>query len=109
MQPGIKIENMYLTVKPGNDFYDFATAGWRKNNPLPDDYVRFGSFEAIDKMNNERVREILENDSGKIGTLYNIAMDMDKLNTDGIKPVAPYMEEIDNIKTIRNTLVDICQ
>ena len=100
MQPGIKIENMDLNVKPGDDFYDFASAGWRKNNPLPDDYVRFGSFETLDQMNNERVREILENDDGKIGTLYKIAMNTDKLNADGINPVKPYMDEIDNIQTI---------
>ena len=25
MQSGIKIENMDISVKPGNDFYDFAT------------------------------------------------------------------------------------
>lgn len=99
MQIGIKPENMDLNVKPGQDFYDFATAGWRKNNPLPDDYVRFGSFETIDKANNERVREILENNDGKIGTLYKMAMDMDKLNADKTAPVAPLFAEIDNIKT----------
>lgn len=100
MQVGIKQENMNLSVKPGNDFYDYATEGWRKNNPLPDDYRRFGSFESIDKANNERVREILESDNGKIGILYRIVMDMDKLNADGTNPVKPYMDEIDNIKTI---------
>ena len=100
MQSGIKPENMDLSVKPGNDFYDFATAGWRKNNPLPNDYTRFGSFETIDKMNNERVRKIAENDTGKIGTLYKIAMDAEKLNADKTQPVKPYLDEIDNIKSI---------
>ncbi len=100
MQSGIKSENMDLSVKPGNDFYDFATAGWRKNNPLPNDYTRFGSFETIDKMNNERVRKIAENDTGKIGTLYKIAMDSEKLNADKTQPVKPYLDEIDNIKSI---------
>lgn len=100
MQSGIKTENMDLSVKPGNDFYDFATSGWRKNNPLPNDYTRFGSFETIDKMNQERVREIAEKDTGKIGKLYKIAMDADKLNADKIQPVKPYLDEIDNIKSI---------
>ena len=40
MQSGIKTENMDISVKPGNDFYDFATKGWRNNNPLPNDYTR---------------------------------------------------------------------
>jgi len=98
MQVGIKLENMDLSVNPGTDFYDFASAGWRRNNPLPSDYIRFGSFESIDKENNERIREILENDDGKIGLLYKIAMDTEKLNADGIAPVKPYMDEIDKIK-----------
>ena len=100
MQTGIILENMDVSVNPGSDFYDFATSGWRKNNPLPDDYTRFGSFEMLDKMNNERVREIAENDSGKIGILYKIAMNAEKLNMEKTQPVKPYLDEIDNIKSV---------
>ena len=99
MQSGIKIENMDISVNPGNDFYDFATSGWRNNNPLPDDYTRFGSFEVLIEENNKRVRDIVENDTGKIGTLYNIAMDEKKLNTDKTQPVQKYLNEINEIKT----------
>ena len=99
MQAGIKIENMDMNVKPGNDFYDFATAGWRKNNPLPNDYTRYGSFEVLIEENNKRVREIVENDDGKIGLLYKIAMDEDKLNAEKTAPVQKYLMEIDKIKT----------
>ena len=99
VQIGIKLENMDMSVKPGTDFYDFASAGWRRNNPLPSDYVRFGSFESIDKMNNERVREIVENDTGKIGTLYKMLMNTEKLEADKTTPVKPYLSEIDDIKT----------
>ncbi len=100
MQIGIKTENMNLSEKPGNDFYDYATFGWRKNNPLPNDYVRFGSFEALDKANDERVREIIENDNGKVGMLYKMAMNLDKLNAEKTAPVKPYLDEIDNIKNV---------
>lgn len=98
MQSGIKTENMDISVKPGNDFYDFATKGWRNNNPLPNDYTRFGSFEQLDEENNKRVRDIVENDNGKISMLYKIAMDEQKLNADKTKPVQKYLDEIDNIK-----------
>ena len=100
MQMGIKTENMDLSVNPGQDFYDYATSGWRKNNPLPNDYVRFGSFETLDKENNERVREIIENDNGKVGMLYKLAMNVDKLNAEKTAPVKPCLEEIDNIKNV---------
>ena len=99
MQVGIKTENMDMNVKPGNDFYDFATLGWRKNNPLPSDYTRYGSFEKLDEENNKRVREIVEKDNGKIGLLYNIAMDEEKLNADKTLPVQNYLDEVDDIKS----------
>jgi len=100
MQVGIKPENMDFTIKPGNDFYDFATLGWRKSNPIPDDYTKYGSFDILRNTNLERVREIAETDDGKIGLLYKIAMNKEKLNTDKTQPVQSYFSEIDNIKSI---------
>lgn len=99
MDAGIKIENMDLTVKPGDDFYDYATRGWAVSHPIPDDYTRYGSFDALVNTNLERVREIAETDSGKIGMLYDIAMNAEKLNTDKTAPVAPYLSEIDELKS----------
>ena len=72
---GIKLENMDMTVKAGDDFYAYANGGWQKRNPIPDDYARFGAFEVLRNTNLERTREIAENDGGKIGALYKIAMD----------------------------------
>ncbi len=92
---GIKIENMDMTINPGNDFYSYANAGWQKHNPIPDDYSRYGAFEVLRNTNLERTREIAENDNGKIGTLYAIAMDEQKLNRDGTKPVQPLLSKID--------------
>ena len=99
MSVGIKTENMDMSVNPGKDFYDYATSGWRKNNPLPNDYTRYGSFEMLAENNDKRVREIVENDNGKIGLLYKIAMDDKKLNAEKTSPVKPYLDEIDAIKS----------
>ena len=99
MTAGINIQNMDTSVNPGDNFYDYATRGWRVANPIPDDYTRYGTFEILHNKNLERVREIAETDTGKIGTLYAIAMDATKLNADGTVPVRPYIEQIDNIKS----------
>lgn len=99
MNAGIKLENMDTSVNPGDDFFDYATLNWRKNNPIPDDYTRYGAFEVLAETNLERVRKIAEQDNGKIGTLYKIAMDEEKLNQDSIKPAAKYLQEIDNLKS----------
>ncbi|MGL5547207.1 MAG: hypothetical protein ACRDCS_09475, partial [Tannerellaceae bacterium] len=31
---GIDLANLDTTVIPQNDFYDYATGGWQKRNPL---------------------------------------------------------------------------
>lgn len=100
MITGIKQENMDLTVTPGDDFFRYANSGWQQANPIPDDYTRYGSFEILANTNLERVREIAENDNGKIGTLYKIAMDAEKLNQEKIEPVKKYLDEIDAIKSV---------
>lgn len=102
MNIGIKYENMDITKNPGDDFYDYATLGWRKLNPIPDDYTRYGSFDILANKNLERVREIAESDGGKIGTLYKIAMNAEKLNADKIAPVKKYLDEIDAIKSVND-------
>ena len=94
---GIKTENMDTNFHAGNDFYEYATNGWRIANPIPDDYSRYGSFEVLINTNLERTREISEKDTGKIGTLYSIAMNVEKLNNDGTKPVTNLISQIDKL------------
>ncbi|MBO4480576.1 MAG: M13 family metallopeptidase [Alphaproteobacteria bacterium] len=98
MTSGIKIENMDLTTNPGNNFFDYATLGWRRSNPIPDDYTRYGTFDVLHETNLERVRNIAETDDGKIGTLYKIAMNESRLNSEKTKPIEKYFAEIDAIK-----------
>lgn len=94
---GIKLENMNTNIHAGNDFYQYATNGWQIANPIPDDYSRYGAFEVLINTNLERTRQISENDTGKIGTLYKIAMNAEKLNSDGTTPVASFISEIDKL------------
>ncbi|MBR4891748.1 MAG: M13 family metallopeptidase [Alphaproteobacteria bacterium] len=97
LNTGIKTENMDTTFQAGNDFYQYATNGWRVANPIPDDYSRYGAFDVLRNTNLERTREIAESDTGKIGLLYKIAMDAEKLNTEGTKPVTNLIKQIDEL------------
>ena len=99
MNTGINVNNLDFSVNPANDFFDFVTLRWRNAHPIPDDYVRYGVFEVLQETNLQRVREIAENDDGKIGLLYKIAMDDKRLNADKTTPVKKYFDEIDNIKS----------
>ena len=97
MNIGLAIENIETSVNPADDFFDYATLRWRRANPIPDDYTRYGVFDVLHDTNLVRVRDIAESDNGKIGTLYKIAMNADKLNDDKIAPVKKYFDDIDAI------------
>ena len=99
MTAGIKTENMDTSVRPGEDFFDYATRGWRNANPIPDDYARYGAFEILQDTNLARVRQIAENNDGKIGTLYKIVMDDARRNLEKTAPVQSYLDAVDEIKS----------
>ena len=43
----MQVDLFNSTVLPGNDFNLFVNGNWMKNNPIPDDYNMWGSFEEL--------------------------------------------------------------
>ena len=52
--PAIDMANFDLSVAPDADFYQYATGGWQKNNPLKPEYSRYGSFDVLPRMRDGR-------------------------------------------------------
>ena len=98
MNIGIKLENMDLTVNPGDNFYDYSTKKWRESHKIPDDHASYGTFNVLHDKNLEQLHSIIKNNSGKIGLLYKIAMNEEKLNKDGIKPTIKILNKIDSLE-----------
>ena len=106
---GLVMSNLDKTVKPADSFYQFATGGWQKNNPLPAAYSRYGSFDQLAENNNKRINTILselQKKTYKAGTIeqklsdfYKLSMDVDSRNKAGIAPVKPLLDEIEAAKT----------
>ena len=104
---GIDLANMDRSVKPGNDFYEYAIGGWRKAHPLDAEHARNGSFTDLDEMNQKRILGLINEYSStpqvhgtlgqKIGTLYNLAMDSVRLNREGAAPLQPILKKIADI------------
>ncbi len=109
LKSGIQLSNLDRSAAPGNDFYQFACGGWVKNNPLPAAYSRFGSFDRLQQDNNERINgilnELLKNNYAKgtveqkLSDMYKLAMDSVRRNKEGVKPIMPYIKEIEACKS----------
>src|SRR5580693_3600628 len=52
--------NMDLSVKPGDNFYEYVNGNWIKNNPVPPSKTRWGSFDELREQSSQRLKIILE-------------------------------------------------
>jgi putative endopeptidase len=102
--------NMDLSVKPGDDFYTYASGKWIKNNPVPPKETRWGSFNQLREFNIQAVKKILENAAAdksalpgsttkRVGDFYASGMDSNLIDKLGKTPVLPFLERIDKITT----------
>ena len=109
MKSKIDKTNLDTTMKPGDDFYEYANGGWMKKNPLTAEYARYGQFDALAEKNREQLKELVleqaaqkdapENSNAKkIGDLYNLAMDSVRRNAEGYTPIIPLLEKVANVK-----------
>ena len=107
--PSLSKENMDTTVKPGDNFVQFANGGWMKKHPIPPEKSIYGAFNELQDLNNEQLRTIMDEAvkgvAGKsptwkqIGDFYASGMDTNKIEKEGIKYLKPELDFIDNIKT----------
>lgn len=110
LKSGIDLTNLDNSVRPADDFFQYACGGWMKKNPLPAAYSRYGSFDKLAKDNNERINSILTDllkntypqgsTEQKLSDFYKLAMDSVRRNQDGVKPVMPLINELEGAKTV---------
>ncbi len=102
--PAINPADMDLSVKPGDNFYNYANGGWIKNNPLKPEYARYGSFDVLRERNVEDLNALFSEMTGmnpepgsidqKIVDLYKQGLDSTRLNAEGAAPLKKYLDEI---------------
>ncbi|HET9146020.1 MAG TPA: M13 family metallopeptidase N-terminal domain-containing protein, partial [Sphingomicrobium sp.] len=103
---GFDAAGMDKTVAPGDDFYEYANGTWVKNTPIPADKARYGMFNVLDDLSKDRTRTIIEEQAkdpnSKIGNAYQSFMDEAAIESKGLTPFEPWLNEIRGTKTKAN-------
>lgn len=112
LSSGIDLKNMDNSVRPQDDFFQYACGGWMKNNPLPAAYSRYGSFDVLGEDNNKRINgiltELLEKTypagtvERKLSDLYKLAMDENRRDAEGVTPLKPILNKLEKAKSVKD-------
>ena len=115
--PGIARENLDTTCKPCQDFYQFATGGWRKANAIPPEYSEWGTGNLVMERNRDLLHEILLEDAAKkaphgtieqqLGDFYTAAIDTDRMEREGLNPIKSDLDRIAAIHDISGIEAEI--
>ncbi|GAC30127.1 M13 family metallopeptidase [Brumicola pallidula] len=106
---GIELAARNLAIKPGDDFFMYASGTWYDNFEMPSDKTRYGAFSVLADRSEERVKQIINNISKAkdlsfeeqlIANFYNAYMDIDTINAKGLQPIQTVLEQIDDIDSV---------
>ncbi|MBO5697130.1 MAG: M13 family metallopeptidase [Alistipes sp.] len=102
--PAIDINNFDEAIDLKADFYQWATGGWQKNNPLKPEFSRYGSFDVLRENNEIRINELFSEMAEakaevgtveqKISDLYKMGLDEERLNAEGAEPIREALNTI---------------
>ncbi len=112
---GVELDQRDLSVKPGDDFSEYANGTWLANTEIPADLSRYGMFDQLRLDSESDIRVIVEELAAtdaepgslqqKVGDYYASWMDVETLNGLGIEPIGPHLEEIFAIES-RDELIN---
>lgn len=105
----VDVAYMDKSIRPSDDFFQFANGTWCKNNPVPASESRWGSFNELDQRNKTTLTALLQdaqrNNSVKgsqnqlLGDYFTAFSDMAKRNDLGNKPLNTRLEAIRTLKS----------
>ncbi|HXT11715.1 MAG TPA: M13 family metallopeptidase [Candidatus Angelobacter sp.] len=111
--PRFSVSYMDRSVSPRTNFYEFADGAWVKDNPVPPDKSRWASFSELAERNWYLIHGILNEASAdttspaksprrEVGDFFASAMDTNRIEKLGFKPIANDLKRIDKIKTTKD-------
>ena len=107
---GIDLSARNEAIKPGDDFFMYASGTWYDNFELPADKTRYGAFTALADRTEEQVKNIIDGllekenlnaEEQLVHDFYVSYMDIDSINAKGIEPIADVLATIDAISSVK--------
>ncbi len=112
--PRFSIDYMDKAVDPAADFFHYAAGNWIKANPVPADKSRWGAFIELQERNWFLIHGILDSTAAskdrsdatvqKVGDFFRSAMDTNRLEALGFKPIQADLTRIDSLKDSKDLL-----
>jgi putative endopeptidase len=103
--------NIDASVKPSDNFYDYANGAWLKSTPIPASETRWGSFNLLEDFNKKALKGLLEEAAAKqgaakgsavqmVGDLFASGMDTAAIEKAGISAIKPQLDKINAISDL---------
>ena len=112
---GLDKSGMDASVRPQDSLYGAMNGTWLKNTPIPADKPYNGVMLDLYNLSNERVKAIVEGlaakpqaagtDGARIADFYKSYMDTAAIEAAGMKPVAPWLAQIDAIRNRKDLVL----
>lgn len=101
---GISVANMDRSVKPGDNFYEYANGDWIKRTEIPPDRAGVGVFTKLGDLSNKRTASLIDelaksnlpagSGARKVADLYNSYMNEGAVEEKGLAPIRPHLDAI---------------
>jgi len=109
---GLDLEAMDKRFAAGDDFFCHVNGLWYSNFDMPEDKTRFGAFTLLRDKSEARVKVIIDELAaaqpdiatieGKVAAYYNAYLNTDAIETAGMMPVQPYLDQINAMTTVED-------
>jgi putative endopeptidase len=115
---GFDTKTIDKTVRPQDDFYQYANGGWVKKAKIPAEEAKWGSFYILryetEKQLKELVDSLLKKKRYKKGSpeqlvsdYYRAAVDIKRRNKQGVAPITPLLKKVRDISTKKELITFI--
>lgn len=111
--------NMNLSVKPGDDFAQYANGNWVIKNPIPAKETRWGTFNQLRDFNINAVKSILDETltskaaagtvERRVADFYAAAMDSLTIEKLGFSPIQADLNQINAIQFKSQIITEIAR